>query len=289
MRRLRIGSQEAKLGVKINWKRVAVSAAWVAVLSLFGFVEGVIFGRTYERYQFVYGASVNSAMRGSLAKLVGREKSYGQFQQDLWVTRGVAPGKRDGYYVDVGSADGELISNTKLLDDLGWKGVCIDPFPKNMGQRTCQVFRQPVFSESGKLVKFRAAGNLGGIDQDLNRYKSDDAVAHAPMVEFVTATLDEILAKAHAPKYIDYMNLDVEGAEYDVLLGLSLDRYQIASLTVEHNFEMAKREAIHKLLAAKGYVRVRSWEVDDWYVHGSLAPRFPDFIAYCPGTTNCLY
>jgi FkbM family methyltransferase len=289
MHRLRISRQEAKVGVKINWKRVAVSAAWVAVLSLFAFFEGVIFGRTYERYKIVYAATENGAIRGSLSTLVGREKSYGQFQQDLWVTRGVAPGKRDGYYVDVGSADGELISNTKLLDDLGWKGVCIDPFPKNMSQRTCQVFRQPVFSESGKLVKFRAAGNLGGIDQDLNRYKSTDAVMHAPMVEFVTATLDEILAKAHAPKYIDYMNLDVEGAEYDVLRGLSFDRYQIGSLTVEHNFEMAKREAIHNLLAAKGYVRVRSWEVDDWYVHGSLVPRYQDFIAYCSGAANCPY
>jgi FkbM family methyltransferase len=287
LHRLRISGQEAKLGVKINWKRVAVTAAWVAVLSLFAFVEGVIFGRTYERYQFVYGASVNGAIRGSFSTLVGREKSYGQFKQDLWVTRGVAPGKRDGYYVDVGSADGELISNTKLLDDLGWKGVCIDPFPKNMGQRTCQVFRQPVFSESGKLVKFRAAGNLGGIDQDLSTYKSNDAVLHAPMVEFVTATLDEILAKAHAPKYIDYMNLDVEGAEYDVLRGLSFDRYQIGSLTVEHNLEMAKREAIHNLLAAKGYVRVRTWAADDWYVHSSLASRYTDFIGWCLGPATC--
>lgn len=275
--------------MNMNWKRVAVSAAWVAVLSLLAFFEGVMFGRTYERYRFVYAAPEHAAIRGSLSKLVGREKSYGQFGQDLWVTRGIAPGKRDGYYVDVGSADGERISNTKLLDDLGWKGVCIDPFPKNMGQRTCQVFRQPAFSESGKLVKFREAGNLGGIEQDLNRYKSTDAITHAPMVEFVTATLDELLAKAHAPNYIDYMNLDVEGAEYDVLRGLSLDRYQIGSLTVEHNFEMTKREAIHNLLAAKGYVRVRSWEVDDWYVHSSLAPRYQDFISFCSDLPNCPY
>jgi FkbM family methyltransferase len=189
--------------------------------------------------------------------------------------------------VDVGSADGEEMSNTKLLDDMGWKGICIDPFPKNMGGRTCQVFRQPVFSESGKRVKFRAAGYLGGIEEDLNRHK--DEIAKAPMVEFVTATLDEILAQAHAPKYIDYMNLDVEGAEYDVLRGISLDQYQIGSLTVEHNYEMDKREAIHKLLAAKGYVRVRSWEVDDWYVHPSLARHYGNFISFCSNITNCPY
>lgn len=254
-----------------NLKSMRLAAACVAAVGL-TFFAGARFGRAYERYRSLYAAPERVAIRGALAKMVGLEKSYGQFGQDLWVANGIAPGKRNGYYVDVGSADGVKRSNTKLLDDLGWKGVCIDPFPRNMGKRTCQVFRQPVFSESGKRVLFREAGDLGGIEQDLNRYK--DKISQHPLVELVTATLDEILAKAHAPKYIDYMSIDVEGAEYDALRGLSLDQYQIGALTVEHNYEPVKREAIHKLLAAKGYVCVRSWLVDDWYVNSSLALRY---------------
>jgi FkbM family methyltransferase len=266
---------------------MAAIAACIGGFGLLAFVGGFGAGRTYERYRFVYGAPAGEALRGALAKVAGREKSYGQFDQDLWVTHGVAPGKRNGYYLDVGSADGEIISNTKLLDSLGWKGICVDPFPKNMSKRSCQVFAQPAFSESGKKVLFRAAGDLGGIVQDLDRYKA--AVAQAPLVEFVTTTLDEILAKAHAPEYIDYMNLDVEGAEFDVLRGLSLDRYQFGSLTVEHNYDAANRERIHEMLAAKGYVRVRSWEVDDWYVHPSVAPRYKDFLSFCSESTGCRY
>jgi FkbM family methyltransferase len=265
----------------VRWLWVIFAAALVVL----AFVAGVAVGKTFDRYRFVYGAPRRAALRGAVAQLVGRERFYGQFAQDLWVMRGVAPGKRDGYYVDVGSGDGELISNTKLLDDAGWKGVCIDPFPRNMSKRTCQLFRQPVFSESDKRVKFRAAGDLGGIEQDLNLHKKE--AAEASEVELVTATLDEILTKAHAPNYIDYMNLDVEGAEYDVLRGLSLDRYQFGSMTVEHNYEPAKREAIHKLLTSKGYVRVRSWEVDDWYVHPSLAFRYKNFINFCTTATAC--
>jgi hypothetical protein len=273
--------------MKINWKRVVVTSAWVSVVGVSAFLEGTVFGGTYGYYRFVYAAPHQSALRGAFSKLVGREKNYAQFDQDLWVTRGVAPGKRDGYYLDVGSADGVRDSNTKLLDDLGWNGVCIDPFPTNMEHRTCQVVRQPVFNESGKRVKFRAAGLLGGIEQDLDRYKAAKRVVEAPEVEFVTTTLDEVLAKAHAPNYIDYMNLDVEGGEYDALRGLSLDRYQIGALTVEHNWETAKRDAIHSLLVAKGYVRVRSWDVDDWYVHRTLASHFPDFIGFCSDRANC--
>jgi FkbM family methyltransferase len=271
---------------RINWKRLIVSATCIAVLAFLAFFEGMSFGRTYERYRFIFGASRGEALRGAGAKILRLEKSYSQFAQDLWVRRGIASGKRNGFYVDVGSADGEAISNTKLLDNLGWKGVCIDPFPRNMAKRTCQVFRQPAYSESGKRLTLRAAGDLSGIESHLD---PKSRASQAPTVEFVSATLDEILAKAHAPTYIDYMNLDVEGAEYEVLRGLSFDRYQVGSLTVEHNYETVRREAIHNLLAAKGYVRVRSWEVDDWYVHRNLAQRYQNFIGFCSSFTNCPY
>jgi FkbM family methyltransferase len=270
-----------------KWIRAIAAAACVAGALALAFYEGAKFGSVYERYRFAYAAPKDETIRGALESLIGRDKSYSQFGQDLWVVHGGAPGKRDGYYVDVGSGDGEVISNTKLLDDLGWKGVCIDPFPRNMSHRTCQVFSQPVYSESGKRVQFREAGDLGGIEQDLGRHKTE--ASKAPMVEFVTATLDEILAKAHAPNYIDYMSMDVEGAEYDALRGLSLDRYRFGCFTIEHNFEPVKREAIHKLLASKGYVLVRSWSVDDWYVDRNLAGRYEDYISFCPNLKDCSY
>lgn len=192
------------------------------MLLLAGAASGIWVGSEYGHYRFIYGAPRMAALRAALANRLGREKMYGQFAQDLWVSEGIAPGKTDGFYLDVGSADGDHISNTRLLDEKGWKGVCIDPFPRNMNKRTCQVFALPVFSESGKHVQFRKAWDLGGIEQDLNAHKQE--AEKAPLVDFVTATLDEVLDKAHAPRYIDYMNLDVEGAELDVLKGLNLDR-----------------------------------------------------------------
>ena len=119
---------------------------------------------------------------------------------------------------------------------------------------------------------------MGGIESELGRYKGE--LSAAPLVEFVTATLDEILEKAKAPKWIDYMNIDVEGAEFDALRGLSLDRYEVGSFTIEHNYEPEKREMIRGLLEAKGYVRVRSWEVDDWYVHRDLASQYKALVTY---------
>ena len=263
-------------GAKFVPRAVAFVSRLAVVLGLFYF--GAMFGRIYEFQNLVYELPMAENARATLRILFSLQPSYGQFRQDLWVTLSVGHGKKDGYYVDVGSADGVEISNTNLLDQMGWKGVCIDPFPRNMQRRTCQVFRQPVFSESGKKVQFRVAGALGGILSDLNTYK--DTTSGAPVVDLVTATLDEILEKAHAPKWIDYMNIDVEGAEYDVLRGFSLERYAVGSFTIEHNYEAEKRELIRKLMESKGYVRVRSWEVDDWYVHRDLASQYHSYIAY---------
>jgi FkbM family methyltransferase len=260
--------------------RLILCLSVLAAVTLAAFYLGAWFGRYYERQSVCFALPRAGNIQTSLRRILGLQKSYAQFEQDLWIALVIAPGKRDGFYVDVGSADGEHISNTKLLDEMNWKGICIDPFPTNMQRRTCQVFSQPVFRESGKTVSFRTAGEMGGIAEDLGKYK--DATSRVKTVELVTATLDEILVKGHAPKHIDYMSIDIEGAEYDALLGLSLDQYQIGAFTIEHNFEGEKRENIRKLLTEKGYVRVGAWGVDDWYVHRDIASRVPNFSGGLP-------
>ena len=227
---------------------------------------GMRVGVNYKTYRLLFELGEREALIVTVKQLFGLQKSYSEKQQDLWIALSVAPGKRDGYYVDVGSNDGVLDSNTKLLDGMGWKGVCIDPFPTNMSSRTCQLFRQPVFSVSGKKVSFRAAGNAGGITETLGITSAEAKVKQAPLVDFVTATLDEVLEKAKAPKHIDFMSIDVEGAEYEVLRGLSLDKYQVEAFTIEHNNEHPKRELIRQLLESKGYTLARSWYREDWYV-----------------------
>ena len=127
---------------------------------------------------------------------------------------------------------------------------------------------------SGKKVSFRAAGLYGGITQTMGVTSGVPAVQQSPVVDFLTATLDEILEKAHAPRHIDFMSIDVEGAEYEALRGLSLDKYQVGAFAIEHNNEEPKRQMIRQLLEAKGYRLVRSWYRDDWYALHNLPYRF---------------
>ena len=184
--------------------------------------------------------------------------------QDKWVIGKIFPGVTNGFFLDVGSGHGTIGSNTKALEDLGWSGICIDPFPTHMEGRTCQMLREFVFDKAGERVQFHQAEDLGGISDTLGAWK--ERASQAPLVEFTTVTLADILERTHAPKTIDFMSLDIEGAELAALKGFPFDKYSIGALAVEHNYEEPKRTDIQKFLAAHGMERVGSIKQDDLYV-----------------------
>jgi hypothetical protein len=86
------------------------------------------------------------------------------------------------------------MSNTKALEQKGWTGICVDPFPRNMQGRTCQIFKEVVFSKAGERVKFWAADEWGGIIDDTFGFSKDKMQKYqAPTVELTTVTLADIL------------------------------------------------------------------------------------------------
>jgi FkbM family methyltransferase len=200
----------------------------------------------------------------SIKETLGLTTWYSQLGQDRWVLETVFPGVTDGFFVDVGSWEGTIDSNTKALEERGWRGICIDPFPKNMQDRTCRMFKEAVDSRAGNRVVFRTADALGGIDQYLGLWKGKAQTQES--VELTTTTLAEILNRARAPSFVNFISLDIEGAELEALRGFPFDRYQIGTMAVEHNFEQPKRRDIEALMKAKGYRWVHSWHHDDYYV-----------------------
>src|SRR5262249_11382845 len=141
---------------------------------------------------------------------LGLVEWHSQMGQDKWVSEAVFPGVKNGFFLDVGSGDGTFISNTKTLEQKGWTGICVDAFPRNMQDRTCQIFKAVVFSEAGKVVKFWAAEDWGGIvDETYGHPKwKVDKYPEYSVVEFTTVTLGDILERANAPHFINYMSLD---------------------------------------------------------------------------------
>jgi len=191
----------------------------------------------------------------------------GQLLQDKWVLSWFPPGYK-GFFLDVGMCDAIRINNTYLLEQLGWRGIGIDPYPTNVDKRPNLIVEEiAVFSEETEL-SFIEAGPLGGAADFVDLHAQ--AIKDKPRTTVKTTTLAAILKKHDAPNIIDYMSLDTEGTEYEVLRVFPFEEYAFGCITVEHNHERLKRERIHALLTSKGYVREQRVRFDDWYIHASM-------------------
>jgi FkbM family methyltransferase len=257
--------------IKLSRAALSTIAMLLVAVALSGFV-GVKLGKKIERNKLCCQIPDPRRTVVSAKEMLRLATFYSQIGQDKWVLEAVFPGVKNGFFLDVGSADGTITSNTKALEQKGWTGICIDPFPTNMQDRTCRMFKEVVSSQTGKLVKFRAAGFLGGIENNLGTH--EDETHNAQIVEFTTVTLGDILERAKAPSFIHFVSLDIEGAELDALRGFPFDKYQIGALDVEHNYEEPKRSQIEALMKSHDYKRVHTWLQDDFYVNCTVVP-FP--------------
>ena len=203
--------------------------------------------------------------------LVGR--STAQLGQDLFVLSELNL-KRNGFFVEFGSTNGVDLSNTVLLEkEFGWNGILAEPAKcwhsalKN--NRTCHIETRCVWSSSGSVLTFSEAewAELSTI----SAYKSNDLHkntrkrSHTYDVE--TISLIDLLDNYNAPKIIDYLSIDTEGSEFEILSAFDFEKYRFGVISCEHNFTPA-REQIMRLLSSHGYIR--KYEdvslYDDWYV-----------------------
>jgi FkbM family methyltransferase len=248
---------------------IAVLLVAVAIGS--GFV-GLKLGVRYQINAECCQISLSRSLVVSAKEILGLVTFYSQMGQDKWVSEAVFPGVKNGFFLDVGSGDGTFMSNTKALEQKGWTGICVDPFPRNMQDRTCQIFKEVVSNEAGKRVKLWAAEEWSGIVDTLEPLHKETMQKDTapPIVEFTTVTLADILERAKAPRFIHYVSMDIEGGEINALKGFPFDKYQIGALTVEHNYLEPKRSEIKALMESHGYKRVHTSVRDDFYV-----PRNP--------------
>ena len=82
-----------------------------------------------------------------------------------------------------------------------------------------------------------------------------------------TISLDDLLAKYEVPTHIDYLSIDTEGSEFDILECFDFSRYDFRVITCEHNHSPT-REKLLRLLGGHGYERKYAGltQFDDWYV-----------------------
>jgi len=200
-------------------------------------------------------------------------KSKAQFRQDLFALA-ESKIKSKGYFVEFGATNGVDLSNTYLLEkEFGWRGILAEPariwHDDLVENRDCIIEKRCVWSNTGSRLAFREVDN-----PDLSTVEilaSCDSYAgirkYGRTYEVETISLADLLDEYDAPKTIDYLSVDTEGAESEILSNFDFDRYDFGVITCEHNFSPV-RNSIYELLLSKGYVRKfpELSQYDDWFV-----------------------
>jgi hypothetical protein len=194
--------------------------------------------------------------------------SFSQLGQDLIVLDMFGKNK---FFVDIGCCDGIDGSNTYLLELNGWKGIASDPFPTNFDCRKNTILdKSPVFSRSNETVCFIKAGAVGGIEDCLDKFRYHPHVTMAPKENLLTISLFDLLEKYNAPKYIEYLSLDTEGSELDILQSFPFKSYRFGFITIEHNDQYMKRFEIKNLLINNGYITYQENNIEDYYINKEI-------------------
>jgi len=195
------------------------------------------------------------------------KNSYSQLKQDLNVLKHFN-NKKNGYFVEVGAADGINLSNTYLLEKkYDWTGICIEPVPshyKNLVKNRDSInLNIAVYDKSGEEVEIAEAGLLSGIKNDIDKHTQ---AKKGKTLKIKTKTLTEILDENNAPNTIDYMSLDTEGSELKILQGIDFNKYKFKYINLEHNYVEPRRTQMRKLLENNGYTYKGANKFDDDYV-----------------------
>jgi FkbM family methyltransferase len=200
-----------------------------------------------------------------------RNEGKAAFRQDL-IALVLNNFKKEGVFIEVGACDGLATSNTFLLEkEFGWQGLLIEPAKvwqaDLISNRKAELDFRCAWKEDGITVRFAEKSSPGrsGIvetSSDLTPVRTD--------YEVETVTLRKIISEKKFLNKVNFLSVDTEGSEYEVLLGFPFESCRPDFICVEHNFETDKRFRVRVFLEEQGYINFMEAfsYVDDWYVAG---------------------
>jgi FkbM family methyltransferase len=177
-----------------------------------------------------------------------------------------------GVCVEVGGFDGETFSNTLAFEEHGWRAIIVEPMPhfaKKIRARRPQatLFACAAGAAPGeaRLVIAHGVEALSTTTAEpahLERIRKMGGATEE--VTVAVRTLDDLLAEAGVAR-VDFITIDVEGGEMNVLAGFDLQRWRPRMVILE-NGEGKKCPRLHDEMLRRGYHWFISTGCNEWYV-----------------------
>lgn len=177
----------------------------------------------------------------------------------------------NGFYIEAGANNGIDQSNTKDLEDKGWRGLLIEP-NKLMFSECCASRSDKNIFENCALVSFghiekTIRGNFAETEQcqtlvsqvttlleywDIHQAEAAREKSHRQVIEVPAKTLQSLI-DYHKIEKIDYLSLDVEGYEYEAMEGLDFTKNPPTYIRVETSTIQYRIDSMTKYMKSKGY------------------------------------
>lgn len=187
--------------------------------------------------------------------------------------------KTDGVFVEIGAYDGVGLSNSLFFERLGWNGVLVEAHPGlaascRINRPLSQVVHAALGAVDGGSETFSMVSGPGGVDTLSFMAESashrERIAAEGGTIRTVSVprrTLQSVLDEIGITR-VDWMSIDVEGAELLVLRGASFDRWKPTVIMVEDN-SGGRDHQVADVLAANGYRRDLRIGCNDIYVRSA--------------------
>jgi FkbM family methyltransferase len=188
--------------------------------------------------------------------------SFAQNQEDVVLARALHPDDRSGFWIDVGAGDPVADSVTAAFSARGWRGINLEPLPEEF-ERICAArphdvnLQVAVGATRGRARLYEGPPENRGsstlVAEIAERYRM--AGEQFEPIDVDVTTLADIV-KEHAPATVDFLKIDVEGSERDVLEGADWSEFHPRIVVVEAtepNGTRSTHEAWESILLANSY------------------------------------
>jgi FkbM family methyltransferase len=165
--------------------------------------------------------------------------SYAQNKEDIYINW-LLKGKKEGFYVDIGASDPVHYSATKFFYERGWQGINIEPIKRYVNLLNSERPRDinlmlGVAKEQG-ILDFREYPDADG----LSSFSKEMQTQHSEIkfVDYkvnVLPLIDILEMNLPSDQTIDFMKIDVEGYEYEVISSNDWERFRPKLLIIEAN------------------------------------------------------
>ncbi|MBQ6773244.1 MAG: FkbM family methyltransferase [Synergistaceae bacterium] len=200
-----------------------------------------------------------------LGRFLDGEQYYSQALQDYFIDKYVFKRKQGGFFLDIGGNDPVKINNTYFFEKTrGWSGLAFEPMKtqndKWKSERNIECLQCALGSSNGEIEFCEYEDHyMSGFSTEVD-YKGKVKTRYTVQVRRLADILEE-----RGITHVDFVSLDVEGAELGVLNGIDFNKVDITCFTIENNKGPERERRIIRFMLDHGYkIKARLWLDDLW-------------------------